>query len=80
MVRKYPRPVATLQALRVIDQVLAKLPESVRRTAPDYAGIRRELLAASERAQRLGPEPETRTESAEAEVIAPAAPEGPPKP
>jgi outer membrane protein assembly factor BamD (BamD/ComL family) len=80
MVRKYPRSVATLQALRVIDQVLAKLPESVRKTAPDYAGIRRELLAASERAQRLGPQPEARTESAEAEVIAPAEPAGPPKP
>jgi hypothetical protein len=72
--------VATLQALRVIDQVLAKLPESVRRTAPDYAGIRRELLAASERAQRLGPEAETRSESMEAEVIAPAGAEGQPKP
>ncbi|MBU3684662.1 MAG: outer membrane protein assembly factor BamD [Phycisphaerales bacterium] len=80
MVKKYPRSVATLQALRVIDQVLARLPESVRKTAPDYAGIRRELLAASERAQRLGPEAETRTESTEAEIIAPAAPEGQPKP
>lgn len=80
MVKKYPRSVATLQALRVIDQVLARLPESVRKTAPDYAGIRRELLAASERAQRLGPEAETRSESMEAEVIAPAGAEGQPKP
>jgi len=72
LVKKYPRSVATLQALRVIDDVLARLPEVVRRSAPDYAGIRAELMAASSRAQLEGPMPVERIEEASTSVSAPA--------
>ncbi|MFO0963423.1 MAG: outer membrane protein assembly factor BamD [Phycisphaerales bacterium] len=80
MVKKYPRSVATLQALRVIDQVLVELPESVRRTAPDYAALRTQLLASSAAEATAAPPVEERTigevkieRSIEA-VPAPAAP------
>lgn len=62
MVKKYPRSVATIQALRAIDPLLAELPESVRRSAPDYGSIRRELLQGSARAATAGPGAETMIE------------------
>jgi outer membrane assembly lipoprotein YfiO len=40
IVKQYPDSVACLDALRVIPEVLAKLPESVVRGAPDYRAIR----------------------------------------
>jgi outer membrane protein assembly factor BamD (BamD/ComL family) len=77
MVKKYPRSVATLQALRVIDDVLAKLPESVRRTAPDYAAIRRELMRNSPSAQTTVPVEAPRLDE---RVISEVAPAEPPQP
>jgi outer membrane protein assembly factor BamD (BamD/ComL family) len=49
LVRKFPRSAAALQALRQIEMVLDALPATVRATTPDYAAIRRELLAQSAR-------------------------------
>ena len=72
LVKKYPRSVATLQALRVIDDVLAKLPESVRKTAPDYAGIRRELLRNSPVAQTTLPPEAPRVDEKLISEVAPA--------
>jgi outer membrane assembly lipoprotein YfiO len=40
IVKQYPDSVACLDALRVIPQVLAKLPETVIRGAPDYRAMR----------------------------------------
>ncbi len=72
LVKKYPRSVATLQALRVIDEVLAKLPESVRKTAPDYAGIRRELLRSSPAAQTTLPPEAPRVDETLISEVAPS--------
>jgi hypothetical protein len=47
-----------------VDQVLAELPESVRRTAPDYAAIRAELLRGSRDAATKGPAAEALLEQA----------------
>ena len=90
MVKKYPRSVAAIQALRAIDPLLAQLPESVRRKAPDYGAIRRELLQGSMKAATEGPGAETRTERdvliresaspAPAPPAAAPAPEAPPAP
>ena len=74
MVKKYPRSVATLQALRVIDEVLAKLPESVRRTAPDYAAIRRELMRNAPAAQTTVPVEAPRVDERVISEVAPAVP------
>jgi outer membrane protein assembly factor BamD (BamD/ComL family) len=64
LVKKYPRSIAAIQALRAVDQVLAELPESVRRTAPDYAAIRAELLRGSRDAATKGPAAEALLEQA----------------
>jgi outer membrane protein assembly factor BamD (BamD/ComL family) len=64
LVKKYPRSIAAIQALRVVDRVLAELPDSVRRTAPDYAAIRAELLRGSRDAATKGPEAEKMLEQA----------------
>jgi outer membrane protein assembly factor BamD (BamD/ComL family) len=78
LVKKYPRSIAAIQALRAVDEVLAALPESIRRSAPDYAAIRAELLKGSRDAATKGPEAEKLLEQAiEREVKrepAPAAP------
>ncbi|RLS46204.1 MAG: outer membrane protein assembly factor BamD [Planctomycetota bacterium] len=55
LVKKYPRSVSTIQALRAIKDVLAQLPESVRKSAPDYAAIRAELIKDSRAAATIGP-------------------------
>ncbi len=64
LVKKYPRSVATMQALRAVDQVLAQLPESVRKQAPDYAAIRAGLIRGSSDAATKGPGPEQMLEGA----------------
>jgi hypothetical protein len=61
----------------VIDDVLAKLPESVRRTAPDYAAIRRELMRNSPSAQTTVPVEAPRLDE---RVISEVAPAEPPQP
>lgn len=43
LVRQYPRSAAAIQAMRQIDIVMAALPESIRKGAPDYAKIREQL-------------------------------------
>jgi hypothetical protein len=58
----------------VIDDVLAKLPESVRKTAPDYAGIRRELLRNSPVAQTTLPPEAPRVDEKLISEVAPATP------
>jgi hypothetical protein len=44
LVERHPSSIATLEALRIVPDVLPKLPESVVRTAPDYRALRRALL------------------------------------
>jgi hypothetical protein len=55
LVKKYPRSVSTIQALRAINDVLEQLPESVRASAPNYAAIRAELIKDSRAAATIGP-------------------------
>jgi outer membrane protein assembly factor BamD (BamD/ComL family) len=62
LVKRYPRSVAAIQALRAVDQVLAKLPESIRKTAPDYAAIRTQLLQGARAAATKGPGEEKKAE------------------
>jgi hypothetical protein len=45
-----------------VDQVMAKLPESIRKTAPDYAAIRTQLLQGARAAATKGPGEETKAE------------------
>jgi hypothetical protein len=64
LVRQYPRSAAAIQAMRQIDVVLAALPESIRKSAPDYAKIREQL--ATQAASTTTPElPKTAEERAE---------------
>ena len=78
LVKKYPRSIAAIQALRAVDEVLAALPESIRRSAPDYAAIRAELLKGSRDAATKGPEAEKLLEQAiEREVKREPAPASP---
>ena len=44
LVRKYPRSVATTQALRLIPKILERIPENIIATAPDYHALRSALL------------------------------------
>jgi outer membrane assembly lipoprotein YfiO len=44
LVKKYQRSVATTDALRLIPEIWSKLPESVRRQAPDYDALRAGIL------------------------------------
>ena len=55
LVKKYPRSVSTIQALRAINDVLEQLPESIRTSAPNYAAIRAELIKDSRAAATVGP-------------------------
>jgi outer membrane protein assembly factor BamD (BamD/ComL family) len=64
MIKKYPRSVAALQALRGMDEILRELPASVRNAAPDYASIRRQMLAQSA-AEATAPPPERTREVGE---------------
>jgi outer membrane assembly lipoprotein YfiO len=63
LVKQYPDSVATLDALRVIPRVIAKLPQSVIRGAPDYRALR---------AAKLGIEWDTIPESVTNDAAAPA--------
>jgi outer membrane protein assembly factor BamD (BamD/ComL family) len=44
LVQRHPRSIATLEALRIVPGVIAKLPPSIVEDAPDYRALRRELL------------------------------------
>lgn len=44
LVQRHPTSIATLEALRIVPEVLQKCPESVARNAPDYRAMRRALL------------------------------------
>ena len=44
LVQRHPKSIATLEALRIVPAVVARLPESIVRSAPDYRTLRRELL------------------------------------
>lgn len=44
LVQRYPRTSATAEALRFVPQVVAKLPEQLRKSVPDYATIAAGLL------------------------------------
>jgi hypothetical protein len=44
LVQRHPTSIATLEALRIVPDILAKVPESVVRSAPDYRSLRRSLL------------------------------------
>jgi outer membrane protein assembly factor BamD (BamD/ComL family) len=75
LVKKYPRSIAAIQALRAVDRVLAEIPESIRKNAPDYAAIRAQLLAGSRDAATGGPAAEALLEQAvERAATPPAAP------
>jgi len=63
LVKRYPRTSATAEALRFVPQVLERLPESVRKAAPDYKLIAAGLLdqpAASAPAASQPAEPPSR--------------------
>ncbi|MBT8484992.1 MAG: outer membrane protein assembly factor BamD [Phycisphaerales bacterium] len=45
LVRRYPRSVATVDALRIIEQITERLPDAVLAEAPDYASLRAAVLA-----------------------------------
>lgn len=87
MVKRYPRSVATLQALRAVDEVLKALPESIRKSAPDYAALRKQLLDSSQ-ASALAPPPVEETITGEIKTnlsevgppAPPATPAAPPTP
>ena len=63
LVKQYPDSVATLDALRVIPRVIAKLPQTVIRGAPDYRALR---------AAKLGIEWDTIPEAVTNDAAAPA--------
>ncbi len=44
LIQRHPQSIATLEALRIVPTVLARLPESVLREAPDYRALRKKLL------------------------------------
>jgi hypothetical protein len=44
LVQRHPRSIATLEALRIVPLVIARLPQSVIREAPDYRALRKSLL------------------------------------
>lgn len=44
ILRKYPKSIAALNALRAMPTLYARLPRSVTRTCPDYPRLRKELL------------------------------------
>ena len=44
LVQRHPRSIATLEALRIVPSVVAKLPKSILDDAPDYRALRKELL------------------------------------
>lgn len=44
LVQRHPRSIATLEALRIVPDVLKQVPESVIREAPDYRALRKSLL------------------------------------
>jgi hypothetical protein len=44
LVQRHPTSIATLEALRIVPDVLKQVPESVVKNAPDYRAMRRALL------------------------------------
>jgi len=44
LVQRHPASIATLEALRIVPAVVAKLPKSILDDAPDYRALRKELL------------------------------------
>lgn len=44
LVKRHPTSIATLEALRIVPDILAQVPESVAKSAPDYQALRRSLL------------------------------------
>jgi len=44
LVQRHPRSIATLEALRLVPDLLKQVPESVIREAPDYRTLRKSLL------------------------------------
>ncbi len=44
LVQRHPTSIAAIEALRIVPSILAKVPESVVRGAPDYRALRKEVL------------------------------------
>jgi len=44
LVQRHPTSIATLEALRIVPDILEQLPESVVKNAPDYRALRKALL------------------------------------
>jgi outer membrane protein assembly factor BamD (BamD/ComL family) len=44
LVQRHPTSIATLEALRIVPEILEQLPETVVRNAPDYRALRKALL------------------------------------
>ena len=61
LVKRYPDSIATIEALRVVPEVLEKLPAGVVKQCPDYASLRRTIVGAETPADPAGvaaaPEP-----------------------
>jgi len=44
LVQRHPKSIATIEALRIVPGIVARLPESVVQSGPDYRTLRREIL------------------------------------
>ena len=71
LVKKYPNSIAAIEALRVVPEVVEKLPQSVTKQCPDYAALRKAIVGVG------GTEPTGVAPAAEAPL--PAQPETSPE-
>lgn len=79
LVQRHPRSIATLEALRIVPDVLKQVPESVIREAPDYRALRKSLLGVEwdETPAMVDPEGEELPDPALAPAPTPAPPPAP---
>jgi outer membrane protein assembly factor BamD (BamD/ComL family) len=81
LVQRHPRSIATLEALRIVPDVLKQVPESVIREAPDYRALRKSLLGVEwdETPAMLNPEGDELPEPPAATAPSSATPAAPTK-
>ncbi|MEY4842195.1 MAG: hypothetical protein RJA12_919, partial [Planctomycetota bacterium] len=47
LVKKYPNSIAAIEALRVVPEVIERLPLSITKQCPDYAALRKAIVGVS---------------------------------
>ena len=72
LVTKYPNSIASIEVLRGVSEIVAKLPQSVVKGCPDYAALRKAIVGSSD-----GPEPSGVAPAVEAPL--PATPQAQPQ-